>query len=492
MKPYRLSKSKIISGLQCRKRLYLEVHQPESRMNSRQTEALFAMGHRVGEIARSLMPGGRMIAIKNGDFGRAVRETERLLAGPSPPPLFEATFVHDHILVRADILVPENKGYRLVEVKASTGVKDYHLNDCAIQARVIEGAGHPLTKVELAHIDTGFVYPGEGHYDGLFFHADVTAAIGPFKSQVADWAAGFQAMLAGALPDIAVGPHCTDPFACPFMAVCWPEDTEFPVDILPRGGRVVEDLLARGIDDIRDIPKGDLEKPLHERIRIATINGEAVIDPELGRYLDGLSYPRFYLDFETVGSAVPVWPGTRPYQAHLAFQWSLHVEPRPGLIEHHDFLDLSGDDPQRALAQALIERLGNRGPVFVYSAFERSVLKHIASVHPDLQPELDGVIERLEDLLPLLRAHYYHPAMKGSWSIKAVLPTLAPGLNYADLTEIQDGSDAQAAYLEAITRDPASTRFVSLERHLRRYCEMDTLALVKLVHFFQGESSPAE
>ena len=488
MKNFRLSKSRIISGLQCFKRLYLEIHKPKLRRDSAQTEALFAMGHRVGDIAQELVPEGILIAMENGDIGRAMKQTRRLLAASDPPPLFEATFSHNNILVRADILFPDEGGYHLIEVKASTSVKDYHLNDCATQAWVIEGAGFPVHRVELAHVDTGFVYPGEGRYNGLLFHADITEEVQSIKARVPEWTARFQEMLAGDLPDIEVGPHCTDPFECPFIDVCWPAQPDYPVGLLPRGQTIAEDLLAHGIGDVRDIPDGYLENHIHERIREATISGEPYIDSAIKEYLDGLPYPRHYLDFETIGSAVPIWPGTRPYQTHLPFQWSLHIEREPGILDHAEFLDLSGNNPMLPLAEDLIEALGDNGPIFVYSPFEKSVLNQIGAFHPELAGQLNDVIIRLEDLLPLMRANYYHPDMKGSWSIKAVLPTVAPELNYDDLEEVQDGGAAQAAYLEACELEKGSDRYKALRRNLLTYCEMDTLALVKVVHYFQTTS----
>ena len=486
MRRYRLSKSKMISGLQCLKRLYLEVHKPELRRDSPQTEALFSMGHRVGAISQELVPDGVMIAMENWNIAQAIGDTRRLLASKSPPPLFEATFNHGNILVRADILYPDEKGCRLVEVKASTSVKDYHLNDCAIQVWVIEGAGFPINKVELAHVDTDFVYPGGGRYDGLLYHADVTADITPIKLSVPGWAMQFQKTLAAELPAIEVGPHCTDPFACPFMDFCWPGEPDYPVGLLPRGRDLAQKLLEQGIDDVRDIPEGTLENPLYERIRLATVTGKPYIDGQIKTHLDSLPYPRYYLDFETIGSAVPIWTGTRPYQAHLPFQWSVHAEQRPGVLDHREFLDLNGQNPMESLGKALIKALGNTGPIFVYSHFEKSVLGQIARFHPELEAALENLVERLEDLLPLVRAHYYHPEMKGSWSIKAVLPTVAPELNYANLEEVQDGSTAQAAYMEACELDPKSKRYQTLRRNLLKYCEMDTLALVKLVHYFQS------
>jgi hypothetical protein len=484
MKTYRLSKSKIISGLQCPKRLYLEVHHAELRHDSEKSEALFASGHRVGEVAQLLVPEGVMVEMENWDIDQALEETRRLLEPSNGPPLFEATFFHNDVLIRADIFFPESCSYRLVEVKASTKVKDYYLNDCAIQAWVIENAGYPIHKVELAHVDNRFIYPGNGNYDGLFYHADITEETRQRQPLVPGWIADFQKMLSEPMPATDVGSHCYDPFECPFIDYCSPKEPDYPVAILPRGCQEAEALLAMGVDDVRDIPSDYLSNPIHERIREATINGEPYINPYLKSYFQCLAYPRYYLDFETIGSAVPLWPGTRPYQTHLPFQWSVHVEKEPGAINHKEFLDLSGKNPIRPLTEALLDALGETGPIFVYSHFEKSVFGQLAAFCPDLVQQLEDTVERFEDLLPLMRRYYYHPNMMGSWSIKAVLPTVAPELNYDDLEEVQDGGGAQAAYFEACFLRKESERYKSLRNNLLAYCKLDTLAMVRLVQHF--------
>ena len=425
-----------------------------------------------------------MVEMENWDIGQALEDTNRQLRNSNAPPLFEATFSYENVLVRSDILFQENGEYRLVEVKASTKIKDYYMNDCAIQAWVIENAGYPIHKVELAHIDNRFVYPGNGNYDGLFYHADITEETRQRKPLVPIWIADFQNMLSEPMPANDVGPQCYDPFECPFIHYCSPQRSEYPVAILPRGSQEAEALLAMGVDDVRDIPSNYLSKPIHERIREATVSGEPYIDPYLKTHFQCLAYPRYYLDFETIGSAVPLWPGTRPYQTHLPFQWSVHVEKEPGVIDHKEFLDLSGENPMRPLAEALLDALKETGPIFVYSHFEKSVFGQLAAFCPDLAQRLGYAVERFEDLLPLMRSHYYHPDMMGSWSIKAVLPTVAPELNYNDLEEVQDGGGAQAAYLEACSLCKESERYKSLRDNLLAYCKLDTLAMVRLVRYF--------
>lgn len=208
------------------------------------------------------------------------------------------------------------------------------------------------------------------------------------------------------------------------------------------------------------------------------------MDAEVSVYLRGLPYPRYYLDFETIQFAVPIWSGTRSYQ-QLPFQWSCHLESQAGKLGHTAFLDCSGQAPMRAFAEKLIAALGDEGPIFVYSHFEKTALNQLIGMLPDLAASLAAIIDRLIDLLPLARRHYYHPQMKGSWSIKAVLPTVAPDLNYDDLDEIHDGLAAQQAYFEAINPGTNETRRQDLLRHLDEYCKLDTLAMVRLVWFFQ-------
>ena len=206
--------------------------------------------------------------------------------------------------------------------------------------------------------------------------------------------------------------------------------------------------------------------------------------------LEGYPYPRYYLDFETVQFAVPIWKGTRPYQ-QITFQWSCHIEDTASYLRHAEFLDVSGNDPAWTFATAMLATLGNVGPIFMYSSFERTQIKALAQRFPELAPALENVLERLVDLLPLTRNHYYHPDMKGSWSIKSVLPTIASDISYTELGEIQDGGMAPLAYLELIDPKTTLARKEALKHGLLAYCKLDTLAMVRLAHFLQYDSKKA-
>ena len=153
-----LSKTALISAWQCPKKLYLEKYHRELGEVSDATELLFAMGHEVGAIAQDAYGTSASVEIPfNRKMGLMVRETRALLAAGADFPIFEATFEHDGILVRVDVLIPDGEGWRVVEVKASTSVKDYHVLDCAIQDWVLRHAGLTVTSIALAHINNQFV-----------------------------------------------------------------------------------------------------------------------------------------------------------------------------------------------------------------------------------------------------------------------------------------------------------------------------------------------
>ena len=138
----------------------------------------------------------------------------------------------------------------------------------------------------------------------------------------------------------------------------------------------------------------------------------------------------------------------------------------------------------RPLAERLIECLGDSGPVLMYTNYEEGVIRDLARMFPDLKRDLDKIIDRLFDLHPVVKEHYYHPDMLGSWSIKAVLPTINPDMDYKKLEGIREGTAASNGFLEAINPQTDMVRKLELEEQLRRYCRFDTEAMVEILRFF--------
>ncbi len=448
--------------------------------------ALLAVGHQVGEIARDLVPGGVLIG-HDDRLGDAVKETRARIASGARDPLFEATFVHEDVLVRVDLLLPEgDRGWRLCEVKSAGSVKSYHLADLASQVWVALGAGLPVSAAELAHIDNTFTYTRPGDYAGLLRVVDVSERVAPLVNRRHLVVTAARRCLAGGEPDIAVGAHCSTPFPCPFGNHCGDGAVPapaYPPELLPgsKGTAAAAALRSAGIADLRDAP-ADLDLPADlARIVTATRTGVPFHDPQGFRAaVADWPAPLRFLDFETVGFAIPRWLGLRPFEA-VPFQFSCHLLAPDGTYPQTDFLCLEGDDPSRACAEALLACLGETGAIVAWHAsVERGCIRRLARLFPDLATRLEAAADRVVDLLPVARNTYYHRDMRGSWSIKAVLPCRLPELNYGDLQGVQDGMAAQNAYLEAVHPDTDPARRAAIRRELLDYCRLDTWAMVAL------------
>lgn len=480
-RPAGLSKSRVTLFEQCPKRLWLSVHRPELADESPDMRRGFAEGHRVGELACSLLPDGVMVSAEGG-MGQAIDQTAELLAQGHDRPIFESTFAHDGVLVRVDILEPVEGGWHMAEVKNTTGVKDYHIGDLATQLWVMRHAGVEVRSSAIRHVNRDFTLEREGDYTGLFTDTRVDDRVAPVVETRAEVIAAARETLAGDDPPVERGDHCTSPFTCSFIGWCSrnePEGPEWPVDILPdaAGKRVAAGLRADGIADLMQVPAEEMPNPKLTRIHHATVTGEVWHEAEAIRLATARwAWPRTFLDFETIAPAIPRWVGTRPFQ-QVPFQFSAHIETADGAMSHTEFLSIDGGDPRRACAEALA-LLPREGAVIAWNmAFERSCILGLARHCPDLAPVLESLADRLVDLLPLARRHYYHRGMRGSWSIKAVLPTLAD-IGYADLVEVKSGTDAQAGWLEATDPLTPPERREAIRDALLDYCRRDTEAMV--------------
>ena len=491
------SKSKLLALRQCPKRLWLEVHRPDLREDSAATEASFQIGHRVGDIARRLYDPeglGSLIDVATEGFDVAFKRSAELLVS-SRQPIFEAGFSAGGAMAFSDVMLPVQENgstaWRMVEVKSATSVKDYHRDDVAVQAFIAKTAGVPLYSIALAHIDSSWTYPGEEDYRGLLVEADLTAEAFSRGEEVKAWIA--QAQSVDALPsepEMAIGAHCDTPYACGFYGYCSRNEpkAEFPVYWLPYFGAKAQQLATQGVIDLADVAD-NLLNAKQQRVKDHTLAGTVFFD-SVGAAADLAihSLPAYFLDFETIQFAVPIWKGTRPYQQNT-FQFSLHILSESGQLEHTEFLDISGKDPSESFARTLIAVCGTNGPVYVYSAaFETSRMSELAARYPQFSGALLAINARVVDLLPIARERYYHPSQQGSWSIKKVLPAVVPELRYDALDGVQDGGGAMDAFLEAIHPDTSIERKQQIEQQLLAYCKLDTYAMVRLWQVFAGRT----
>ena len=477
-----LSKSRIALFEQCAKRLWLSVYRPEQARESDGTRRMFRVGHEVGAAACALYPDGIEIYGGKG-IANAAEVTAAVLLREPPVPLFEATFLRAGVVVRVDIMIPDGDGWHVVEVKSTTSVKLYQRADLATQLWVLNGCGVNVTRASIRVIDRTFVLHAHGDHHGLFVDEPAGEGVALLMAGRGEVVADAVAALAGSEPSIDIGAHCTIPFQCSFDQYCrkhLPAPPDWPVSLLPGvGGKAAaRKLIEHGLDDLLAVEPVVITAPLLQRVHAATVTGipwhdAAAIREETA----GWCYPRTFLDFESIAFAVPRWLGTSPYQ-QIPFQFSAHIDREEGGIEHVEFLSLGGEDPRAACARVLAELPAN-GAVIAWNApFERSCLLQLAAQVPEYAVGLCSLAERLVDLLPVARRHYYHRDMRGSWSIKAVLPTLAPDLDYANLDGAKSGVEAQDHYMEA--SDPATSgkRRDAIREGLLAYGERDTMAMV--------------
>ena len=479
----RLSKSKFLSGLQCHKRLYLEMRHPElAEPPDLSTQAIFAMGTEIGILAQGRFPGGVLVAPTLRPREAAVALTAKLLQDPDVPAIFEAAFEHEGVIVRVDILervlgTEEHRSpWRLIEVKSSTRVKEVHLNDLAIQRHVLIGAGLDLSGTCLMHIDTGYFYEGgEVDLEALFALDDVSTVVAERQGKVPEQLEAMKSILRESSPP-AIEPddRCHSPYECPFWAHCTKDKPLRWIYHLPGPKKVVQQLVQEGITSIDEIPEAANLSITQRRVK----DNVEWASADLARVLQSVEYPVHHLDFETVMLAVPKFPRMKPYQS-IPVQWSNHIELQSGEIIHHEFLHGEATEPRRQWAERLLESLGAQGTIVVYSSYEEAMMRQVAEAFPELRKVFSAIIKRLWDLYPVIKEHYYHPDFQGSYSIKSVLPVMVPELSYRDLL-IQEGAQAASEYYRMVFIEEDWIEQARIKEALLQYCARDTMAMVRL------------
>jgi predicted RecB family nuclease len=430
-----------------------------------------------------LVPGGVLVEEGPDRHAEAVERTRHLIADPAIAAIFEAAFAFARVLIRAEILerLPSG-GWRLAEVKSTTRVKPEHLHDLAIQAYVIAGSGLTVEEMQLVHVDTSYVRAENGiDWQAYFEREELTGEVRDLLASVPERVVEMHAILGmPTAPEVRPSGHCFSPFPCEFWDRCTAGKPADWIINLPRlkATRFAE-LDANGIESMRDIPPDFPLTPGQQRVVDAMLSGQEFISDELPKALAALAPPASYLDFETFSPAIPLYAGTSPYQ-RIPFQWSMHYDDGAREVRHFEFLADGDVDPRRDFAKTLIQAIGHTTePIVVYSPFEASVLRDLARLFPDFYGPLFAMIDRMLDLLPIVRTHVTHPEFLGSYSIKAVAPALVPGFSYDDLDGVADGNDASAVFYRLASDPSLSDEGRNRYRQaLLEYCGRDTLALM--------------
>ena len=422
---------------------------------------------------------------------QAIAKTNALIANPAVPAIFEAALVHDNVLIRVDALerLPDGR-WRLNEVKSSTRVKDEHLEELAFQAHVIVANHLELADVYLVHINKEYIRNRAIDLNEFFVSEDVTENVIPLLSTVPRQIAEMHSVLRlPEAPTIRPSRHCFQPHDCEFWQRCISDKPADWVFYIPRLTKQVFDRFERyGYESMEEIPASFANQltAIQQRVVNAAKSGNVYRSPELAKELTAVAPPVGYLDFETFNPAIPLYPNTSPYQ-RIPFQWSLHHDAGSGDLTHSEFLADGEIDPRREFAETLLAAVeGVLGPVTVWSPFEASVIQELSGLFPELADRLAAVLDRIVDLLPIVRNHVVHPAFRGSYALKAVAPAVAPEIVYDG--EITKGSEASAAFYW-VAADPTlspQTR-AALQQALLKYCADDSLGLARVHQWLKSE-----
>ena len=486
MKKHALSKSTFLRAVQCPKSLYLYQYYKKLREPySADRQALLNRGHAIGSLAWECFPEGVDGRVGNKFmYGKAVEKTQRLIQqGVST--IFEATFQQNQVLVMVDVLTQRNGYWEAYEVKSSARVSSNHIRDAALQYHVMEQAGLPLQDFQVMHIDKSYKRQGALDVHALFTSDSVIREVRkqqPWIRKNIDY--GKQVLQKPTVPKVSIGKHCSDPYPCDFISYCWqqvPQDSVFEIGHLAADTKF--DYFRKGYAAIQDLQPESIESPaVAIQVRSHQQQEPYLEQKALSHFLSGFRFPLFFMDFEAIMPAVPVFDQTRPFQK-IPFQFSIHHLSDPAAaLQHREFLAEPGTDPHgRFLEQLLADTEGTGNLVVFEDTLERQMLEGLKKQFPDYSAAIQNRLDRIIDLrYPFKHMHYYHPAMKGSFSLQAIYEALF-GRDEVEKA-IEDGGIAAIKYEQLL--NATDTAYMAEEKEkLLAYCQKDTLALAEIYRF---------
>lgn len=478
-----LSKSKYTLGLQCEKILWLDKYKKEVKEEIN-NEAVLDNGTDIGILAQKLFPNYKVVEF-NKDLSKMIEDTKNYLKEENIN-LCEASFSYNNNFCSVDILKKMGNTYELYEVKSSTHVSDVYLDDVSFQYYVLTNLGLNVVKTYVVTVDSSYVRHGELELDKLFKFNDITEVVIEKQELVKntiDKISNY--MESNKERDKDLGEYCFSPYPCPYFKYCsrnLPENNIFNIRGMQLTSKIK--LYKEGKVSYEDLLDTNINNKYKQQIEFELNDLEPYINKEkIKEELDKYYYPIYYLDFESYQVAVPEFDNTNPYM-QLPFQYSLHYRlSEEGELLHKEYLGESGKDPRRKLAEQLVNDIPKDSCVLAYNmAFEKMIIKHLASIYPDLKDHLMNIHDHIKDLIvPFKNRDYYCKDMLGSFSIKFVLPALFPNdpsLDYHNLDLVHKGDEASRSFLSLKSLNDEDKK--TLREALLRYCELDTYAMVKI------------
>ncbi len=467
-----LTKSKYLNGLQCPRLLWFADRKqlPEISLFD---EHKFSQGHEFEEYVKRLYQEG--VDLDGLRFQDNIDKTQELVKEKKT--IFEAGFRVGDLFVRSDLIIPNEDGWDLYEIKSTTQSKPQHIPDLAFQKYVLEKSGLKVKKSFLIYLNKEYVKDGEINLKQLITKDEVTDQVNLIDGIEKKINIFLDILKQENPPDIHICMQCNKPYECPLKSDCIETLPEYNVLQLTNW-RLYWKLLADGIKDIKDIPEGTKLTPRDQIIMESLEKSPVISKEQIKHFLESLNYPLYHFDFETFDTAVPIYDKSRPYQK-IPFQYSLHIEQEDGSTEHKEFLS-EGNDPRPKLLEQMRRDLEGTGDIIVYNkSFEINVMKKLAEDFPEHKEWLEQALTRIVDLAAPFRSfHYYDKSQKGSYSIKEVLPAVT-GKSYEEL-EIGNGGDASMLYFYSHIR-PKLENKEEIRKNLLQYCGLDTEGMVWIV-----------
>ena len=444
-------------------------------------------GEKVDALAKQLFPGG----VELSEFNEKGWQVTKKLIDEKTKVLFQPTIVaKSGLTCRADILTydAKAKAWEIREVKSSTSVRPEDIQDVAFQRICFEEAGIPVPRIFLIHINNTFVKHGPIDPSKFFVTVDVTKDV---EKAVIDTREAIEAarkyLNYEDWPHARVIESCTNPKSCAHLknylrgakdhqAIARDLSPKYVIELLKRDILLLESLDTKFVSNLGYTPE-------KKYINKDAMRGE----------LKGLQYPIYFLDYETYSSPIPMFDETQPWQ-QVPFQYSLYMrKSKNETLVHKEFIATENKNPIAAFAEQLQKDMGKDGSVVVWNAaFEARRNEEIAEMHPEYSPFMETVNARMFDLMVIFRKKMYtqHKFYR-SYSIKNILPVLVPELSYKDLA-IQEGGTASISWPILIDEKTLAVEKNELKKDMLLYCDLDTLAMVRILENMEKEIEEAD
>jgi hypothetical protein len=461
------TKSNYIQGVQCHKLLWYSFNDPDKfpPVDKRQ-QFLFDQGSLVGNYAKKLFDGVEVRYSQN-----PVQRTQDLIKKRKT--IFEGVIKYKEFQTKPDILIPVEDKWDIIEVKSGTTIKDVNIEDLSFQKYIYEKSGLNIRNCSIMHINNKYSRNGNLELKNLFTIIDVTDKLKDVEDKLNDMR---DLLKLEKHPDIKIGPHCNNPYSCPLKNLCWDYLPEHNVTTLNYLGTKSFNYIDKGILESKSIPIQELNYKQTIQVDSEKTGRTFVNRLAIRKFLEKLEYPLYFLDFESINPAIPIFENTRPYQ-QIAFMFSLHILDKE--LQHHSFI--AEGDPRKKIIQKLKQLIGDTGSIIAYSdRIEKSRLKDMSFWFPYYKKWTDSLMPRFVDLIKPFRNFYvYHPKQNGSASIKNVLPAWTDK-SYNDL-DIKEGDIAGIEYMRVTQENVSVAEKKKVFTNLEKYCERDTYAMVLLI-----------